>query len=404
MKPAVYHCTKQDKGANGMFKIVVSWTLVLMLAGGWCILPPGQGIRTVQAQAAAGVVCGKEYVNIKSFGAIGDGRHNDTAAFAAALASLNSKRLLYIPAGTYNITSVTLPAGVRIVGDQGKTVLHGLPAKEAMLVTAADHITLRQLILDGGNNNKQAIHLQAQAANIWLDSCEIRNTYGDATAGSWAVYVQKGCRNIAISKCWFHDIDGPEDGADGNKIGVNRAILAYDVDSMTIANCTFEGIRGYCDGDCVHITGAAVGVGSDAHIVIQDCTFNNFYKRAIKLQVSGVKVLHNTLIADPSADEATDFQAAISVFGNDNVVDGNTIVLYHSRLGVDVNGLNSQIVNNRISVDPSGSTERTVGIYVSAAGSYSTVKGNVICHIPDSIEVNHSAIGVVVQDNQLHKK
>ena len=60
------------------------------------------------------------FLNLKQFGAIGDGVTDDTAAVAAALAKLNSAGggALFVPRSTYLVsTYFTLPAGVHIFGE-----------------------------------------------------------------------------------------------------------------------------------------------------------------------------------------------------------------------------------------------------------------------------------------------
>ena len=59
----------------------------------------------------------KDVVSVKDFGAVGDGTTNDTAAFVSALASLPSGGVLYVPAGTYVISQLTVPAYRTIKGD-----------------------------------------------------------------------------------------------------------------------------------------------------------------------------------------------------------------------------------------------------------------------------------------------
>ncbi len=55
--------------------------------------------------------------NVKAFGAIGDGRHDDTAAFQAAL---EGGKLVYVPNGAYLITDT-----LRWTGRQTRTILEG---------------------------------------------------------------------------------------------------------------------------------------------------------------------------------------------------------------------------------------------------------------------------------------
>jgi hypothetical protein len=73
-----------------------------------------------------------EAVSVKDFGAVGDGLHDDTAAFQSALAAHSN---VFVPAGNYAVT------GTITLGDH--QTLHG--AGDASIITTASNITLVQL-------------------------------------------------------------------------------------------------------------------------------------------------------------------------------------------------------------------------------------------------------------------
>ncbi len=55
-----------------------------------------------------------DVVNVKDFGAVGDGVTDDTAAFTAALATLKE---VFVPAGTYGVTGIVFNNGSRLRGE-----------------------------------------------------------------------------------------------------------------------------------------------------------------------------------------------------------------------------------------------------------------------------------------------
>ena len=64
-----------------------------------------------------------DIVSVKSLGAKGDGKTDDTAAIQAALTNNANSKIVYFPAGTYLITStVFVPAGSRLVGEAWSTL------------------------------------------------------------------------------------------------------------------------------------------------------------------------------------------------------------------------------------------------------------------------------------------
>lgn len=76
-------------------------------------------------------------INCKDYGAVGDGVADDTAAIQAALSAGNSSdRAVYLPPGTYKISSTLQPqAGVKFYGDSGR--LTGASRKTLITTTTA---------------------------------------------------------------------------------------------------------------------------------------------------------------------------------------------------------------------------------------------------------------------------
>ena len=64
-----------------------------------------------------------DVVNIKDFGAKGDGITDDTLAIQAALDYSNGNISIYIPSGTFLITKIDLPTGTVLFGDGQSSIL-----------------------------------------------------------------------------------------------------------------------------------------------------------------------------------------------------------------------------------------------------------------------------------------
>lgn len=74
-----------------------------------------------KAMSGDGPVAPLPFINVKDFGAVGDGLANDTAAVAAAVAA-STRGLLYFPAGTYLIDStLELTDSISLLGDGAGT-------------------------------------------------------------------------------------------------------------------------------------------------------------------------------------------------------------------------------------------------------------------------------------------
>ncbi len=112
------------------------------------------------------------WANVKTeFGAVGDGKADDTAAIQKALDSIkvnaSTKKVLYFPAGTYRITKKLLlirishsePLGMSITGEDPLTTIIKWdgPADENMLLYDAWFASLSRLTLDGAGKAKTAV-------------------------------------------------------------------------------------------------------------------------------------------------------------------------------------------------------------------------------------------------------
>lgn len=68
--------------------------------------------------------------NVRDFNAYGDGKHDDTPSFAAAIACLPEGGTLYVPNGTYFLTPLFLKSNITLYLEEGATLL-GNPERTA---------------------------------------------------------------------------------------------------------------------------------------------------------------------------------------------------------------------------------------------------------------------------------
>ena len=85
-----------------------------------------------------------ETVNVRDFGAVGDGETDDTQAFKAAV----QHGKVYVPAGTYKITSLTLDKTCHISGASKKTTT----IKTDGITVAASSCLIEHLTLTANTN------------------------------------------------------------------------------------------------------------------------------------------------------------------------------------------------------------------------------------------------------------
>jgi hypothetical protein len=163
-----------------------------------------------------------ETVNVKDYGAVGNGVADDTAAVTAAVTAAAGKRL-YFPTGTYMISSIVCSSSILILGDGHTSVIKQLASTVAHMVTVSGtstRVTVQNITFDGNTAN--------QAANSTNRSLYLAST-GTSTAPS----------SLEVSGCTF--ING--NYAD---IYVFTDSILSTLDYLTVESCTF---LGGSDGD-----------------------------------------------------------------------------------------------------------------------------------------------------------
>ena len=95
----------------------------------------------------------RQIVNIKDYGAVGDGVADDTLAVQRAIT--NSTGAVYIPAGTFKIDPVTLTTGKQLIGENRATSIlklrTALSGTGMINATYANDIVIENLTIDGGS-------------------------------------------------------------------------------------------------------------------------------------------------------------------------------------------------------------------------------------------------------------
>ena len=183
------------------------------------------------------------WANVKTeYGAVGDGKADDTAAIQKALEAVRSKdspkRVLYFPAGTYRITATLKldrishhePLGMSITGeDPAKTtILWDGPAGQNMFHYNAWYASLSHLTFEGGGKAKTIIEQSpafataSEFTDLVLKGADFGIEAGDMKSAGMAETAVLRCRfyrcvKAAVSiqnfnsldwyiwDCWFED-------------------------------------------------------------------------------------------------------------------------------------------------------------------------------------------------------
>jgi len=231
-------------------------------------------------------------VNVRWFGALGDGTTDDTTAIQAAINAVSPGKL-YIPkppGSYYLVTGLTVSNALEIVGDGWETALYSTTAAPIIIVTSAGRLSISDIKIigsagafgAGGNAAQHGIHFQSNSQNF-------------AVRRVW-VY-RAGGRGIFIEGAYLGSLaDGQcnDCGVDGVSITGKSAAPAQVASNVTVQNWTSKtnGRYGFLvDGNTVGANQIAIDAGCFAinntseQLVATNCA--GFSCKSFLLEIDG---------------------------------------------------------------------------------------------------------------------
>ncbi len=165
-------------------------------------------------------------VNVKWFGAKGDGSVNDTAAIQAAINSLTSGGVVFLPASTYIVSStLSIPyPNVKIMGSGNSTVIKAANTSNyetMILASGLNGIEVADLVVDANHGNR--ISLSIRTVGIYLascidssvDNCTVQNTIGGNGIPGVGIALGGASVRCRITSCILKDCGVAGKAADG---------------------------------------------------------------------------------------------------------------------------------------------------------------------------------------------
>ena len=219
-------------------------------------------------------------VDVRAYGAKGNGSHDDTAAIRRAMRAVSAVGgTVRFARGVYKVTAITVPNGVSLVG-AGMNVcwIRGR-------VTAGSHVTLRDLKVGAKG---YSFRLTAKARLSTFEHVRFRGgggSGGDAPVillGDWA----RSCDHITFKDCKVECNLGVEDssfsrGFNNIRITENAAPGGAHVSNITFEGCHIgvsNGVRSGCprmdlEAVTLDLSGAGVYAHGWSDLVVRGCVF-----------------------------------------------------------------------------------------------------------------------------------
>jgi polygalacturonase len=323
-------------------------------------------------------------LNAKDFGAVGDGRSDDTAALQRAMdQAAQGQTLLNIPNGNYVVTETL--------------------AASSNLTLVGDNATLWTAIPEHGNSSGPVPTLQINGAqNVTVQGLRINGRGADFEPDEYKHCVSiEGSDSILIEDCMFFDAKGDglilndiKRGVHNSNVTVRRTICAgnfrlglavTDAENALFEDCVFIGNRG---------TSPMAGV--DIEPDRADCRINNVVFQRCDMSNNGVRDndgagINIGLHAEPIETQHNIRFEACTIRGNG--IQG--VLCYNCR---DVSFTNCEISGN----DSSGIEVFRTSTNISISGgtiSQNAVYGIAAVRDPRQVLTGLEIKGVSIEDN-----
>jgi parallel beta-helix repeat protein len=307
---------------------------------------------TTLSKARQNALYADSIVDVRDYGAVGDGVTDDTSAIQVAL---NSGAVnVFIPTGTYLISQITMPSSVRLYGGGGSSVIKvkNSANTNAIVSSSASGFSLEDFKLDGNYTNQTSGSGIVLSTPIYakVKNVRIENVYGTA---------------ILLSSGYGNEVAGNTVITCG-KLAAGYGIYAFCSNYNKIEN-------NYVTDTCIGIVVEASGVGLTANhntVVGNISIFNrpDFTQSGagfhIEESVSG-EVKYNTVTGNTFN---SNIGPGVSITESSNtVLSGNTIS-NNTNMGVSAASAEClNIVGNVITGNGSGAAAGyQCGIYADA--------------------------------------
>ncbi|MGG4489363.1 glycosyl hydrolase family 28-related protein [Metabacillus idriensis] len=282
-----------------------------------------------------------DILNVKDFGAAGDGATNDTAAIKKALYSGKGKSV-YFPEGTYLIKeALTVKEKTEVYGSNAVIKADG--PGESMLRIYGSGISIHDLTIDGNKTFLRGMTVMNGTIGFQASKLKLQH-FSQPEHPKWAesvpiaIRVEGGVQDVLFDQLTIRDVYAKNktfnsgwDHLVARGILISPAISSQPPSkNITIQHSLITEIGPKDDGDGIVVQGFKENVG----VTIKHNTFEKNHKRAVKIQSPGAVIANNHIqnsfyqnnFYDTYKEtNEYDMWSAVSVYSDNVDITGNTI-------------------------------------------------------------------------------
>jgi hypothetical protein len=271
-----------------------------------------------QSGPAAKTITGSNapIIDVRRFGARGDGQHDDTTSIQAAIDSVSAVgETLYFPPGKYTYRKLLISNKTKLTITGQRASLIEISDGGGAALIASPGASIRGLTFDHASHNGYILDITSPDVTIEGNTFENLGdgVHGDVKA---AIYIAPGShRALVRGNSFLHLRGGPAGAVRGVYINNfrSRSEASYNA---RILNNRFDTITSPVDADGIVIDQQ----GFPSKATIEGNTFYNCSKRAVKLMSNENVVRNNTMTVEKLGAQS---YSAVSSYGDGNRIAGN---------------------------------------------------------------------------------